>query len=475
MKARAGGRPTKRRLIVVSNRGPLRSITTSGKRKWIRAAGGLVTAVDPMMRVRRGVWVCAQEGSDDPGGVAIDSPDLGYDIVSVRLSKSDQRGFYDGVSNAIVWPLLHSFPPTARVGEAPWPSYVTANREFADSIVASSAPHDIVWVHDYHLMLVPELLRGKRRSSRIGWFCHVPWPNPDIFGILPWRSQILEGILGADVIGFHTELYGKNFLECVDRFTDRRVDWARRTVRSGEHTAKVVNAPIGVPFDELDRVSSSDSVREGAAKLRESLLGRRIVLGVDRLDYTKGIPERILAYERFLARDRRHADRYVLVQVMVPSRTDVEAYARLKAEIDRLIGSVNGRFARTGRVPLHYLYQNLDRTTLFAHYLAAEIALVTPLRDGMNLVAHEYVVAHREGNGALVLSEFAGAAEYMKDAFLVNPYDIEGMSRAIEHAFETDTRERRARMRSMRKEVERLDVHRWADSFLEQLEHHVHE
>jgi len=422
-----------------------------------------------MLRERGGVWISAKE-PEHQLEVILEGPDLGYQNKSVQITRSDQQGFYLGVSNALLWPLLHSLPPTIRMAEAPWRNYVGANRAFADAVLESSKPRDLVWVQDYHLMLVPGMLRKRRSKARIGWFCHVPWPNPDLFSILPWREEILEGLLGADVLGFHTEVYARNFLECVERLTEHGVDHARRSVRRHHRSTKVISAPIGVPVQELTDLASNPQVAEEAERLKERVGGRRIVLGVDRLDYTKGIPERILGYEQFLKRERRTRDKYVFVQVMVPSRTDVQAYADLKAEIDRMIGSVNGRYGSTGSVPIHYLYRNLDQRTLFAHYQAAEVAMVTPLRDGMNLVALEYVISKLDTDGVLVLSEFAGAAEYLKDAILVNPYDIHAMAESLHDAFHMSTRARKRSMRSMREEVARLDVHHWADEYLRTLE-----
>jgi len=463
------GARRRRKLVVVSNRGPLRSETVGGRRRWVRSAGGLVAAMDPVLRNRGGVWVSAQE-AEHHSEIAVEGPNLGYETPKVKLTRTDEEAFYRGVSNAILWPLLHSFPPTSRIGEAPWDRYVVANRKFVDGTVAASEARDTVWVHDYHLMLAPAMIRRKRRRARIGWFCHVPWPNPDLFEILPWRRDILDGLLGADVLGFHTQVYASNFLECVERLTRHSVDHVRRVVRHGRRTTRVIPAPIGCPVEELAEVAGDSGVAEHAEAIRRELNGRRIILGVDRLDYTKGIPERILAWERFLSTKRGRRNEYVMVAIIVPSRTDVGAYAALKSEVDRLVGHVNGRYGATGRAPIHYIYRNLDHADLFAHYLAADVALVTPLRDGMNLVAHEYVVSRASEDGTLVLSEFAGAAEYLKEAILVNPYDIGGIADALEEAVHMDTRAVKRRMRAMRREAVRLDVHRWADSFVAELE-----
>jgi trehalose 6-phosphate synthase len=429
----------------------------------------LVTALDPVLRGRGGVWVSADH-HDDPHEVEMDGADLGYETASVKLKRSLQEGFYRGVSNAIFWPILHSFPPTMRLAEAPWASYETANQRFAAATLSHSKPRDLIWVQDYHLMLVPGLLRKKRRTARVGWFCHVPWPNPDMVEILPWRERILEGLLGADVIGFHTPIYVDNFLACVARLTDYPVDYRRRSVKLGKRTIKVISAPIGVPTKEIEELSVDPEVIRESVRIREMTNRRTLVLGVDRLDYTKGIPERILAWEAFLKRHRHAHEKFVLVQVMVPSRTGVKAYADLKSEIDRLVGNVNGRFSMTGRVPIHYFYRNLDRIQLYAHYVAADVALVTPLRDGMNLVAHEYVMSRFENTGALILSEFAGAASYLKDAIDVNPYDVEAIADALQEATTMSEAEKKRRMRKLRTAARRLDVHRWADEYLKRLE-----
>jgi trehalose 6-phosphate synthase/phosphatase len=327
---------------------------------------------------------------------------------------------------------------------------------------------DLIWIQDYHLMLVPGMVRAKRPKARIGWFCHIPWPPPDTFGILPWREEILEGLLGADVLGFHLPEYAEHFRQCVQRFTAHRV--SRGTVQYGGRKVKTIAAPIGIPVDDLQALAIDPDVGRDVDRIRQSMGNRQLLLGVDRLDYTKGIPERLAAFERLLRRDKTARARYALVQIMVPSRTDVKAYADLKEEIDRMVGDINGRYAETGRVPIHYLYRNLSQRALFAHYRAADVALVTPLRDGMNLVAHEYAAARTDEDGVLILSEFAGAAKYLKGALLVNPYDVESTTNAIHRALHMKASEKRKRMRSLRAEVMRLDVHRWANGYIAALE-----
>lgn len=456
-----------RKLVVVSNRGPYRHESARGRERWVRAAGGLVAALDPVLQQRGGVWVSAKPAKDFDS-VTVPAPHLQYDLAHVSLKRGEQRGFYEGISNAVLWPLLHGFEPTIHVGEAPWSSYVGANQAFTDTTVATSGPSDLFWIQDYHLMLVPGMLRASRSKARIGWFCHIPWPPPDTFSILPWREEILEGLLGADILGFHLPEYAEHFRQCVARFTTHRV--SRGTIQYHGRQVKTIAAPIGIPVDDLQALAIDPDVGRDVERIRQSMANPQLILGVDRLDYTKGIPERLAAFERLLRRDKDARRRYALIQIMVPSRTDVKAYSDLKKEIDRMVGDINGRYAETGRVPIHYLYRNLSQRALFAHYRAADVALVTPLRDGMNLVAHEYAAARTDEDGVLILSEFAGAAKHLKGAVLVNPYDVESTSSAIHRALHMKPSEKRKRMRSMRAEVMRLDVHRWADGYLGALE-----
>ncbi len=455
------------KLVVVSNRGPYRTVTKNRERRLVKAAGGLVAALDPVLRARGGVWVSAQE-TDHPQVEGVD--ETGYDIGLVQLSRRVQADFYEGISNAVLWPLLHSMPPTVRLGTAPWRSYQIANAAFAEATVQAAPQGGRFWIHDYHLMLVPRLIRERRPDARVGWFCHVPWPCPDLFVALPPAIQVLEGLLGADLLGFHTPGYCQNFLHCVRELTEHSVDMEARTIDVRGRTVRVVPAPIGIDFDEIEATVSDPDVLARVDHVRQAVGGRKIVLGVDRLDYTKGIPERLLAFEQLLSRDRTARRNVVLVQVMVPSRQAVQAYSELKDEIDRIVGDINGRHSVTGRLPIHYYYRNLERKELYAHYRAADAALITPLRDGMNLVAHEYCASKLDERGALVLSKLAGAASYLSGALLVNPYDIDGTTDALRRALDMPVDEQRERMVRNRATVRELDVHGWADRFLAELE-----
>ena len=429
-----------------------------------------MAALDPVLAQRGGVWVSAKQAKDFDT-VEVEGPRIDYDLAHVQLKRKTMAGFYDGVSNAVLWPLLHNFPTTIQMSRAPWDEYVAANRAFAEVTLASSKPRDLIWVQDYHLMLVPQMLRARRARASIGWFCHIPWPPASMFGILPFREELIVGLLGADVLGFHTEEYVEHFLECVERYTDFPVDRMRATVKIDKRSVRVIAAPIGIPVQTLTTLAEDSEVNAEAQSIRDKIRGRKILLGVDRLDYTKGIPQRIRAFDRFLQKNKSRANRFVFVQIMVPSRTDVRAYRDLKDEIDRLVGEVNGKHATTGRVPMQYFYRNFDQRSLMAHYRAADVAVVTPLRDGMNLVAQEFCAARTDNDAAIVLSEFAGAAHYMEEALLVNPYDEAELVKAYERALRMSPEEKAERMTSLRQRVLKLDVHRWADSYLELLEY----
>ena len=457
------------RLVVVANRGPLRVRGAGARRRVERAAGGLVTALHPVLRERGGVWVSAQE-TDHPMVVDQETTDLGYGLAQVELSRREQDNFYGRMSNAVLWPTLHSIPATIGLGTAPWASYERANHAFAEAALEAGGESPVFWVHDYHLLLVPQLLRASRPAARVGWFCHVPWPGPDLFAALPWRRKMLEGLLGADLLGFHTEGYKRNFLSCVEQLTDYRVNRDRGLVRCGERTVRVIVAPIGVPWNEIQELASSDEVAARMGDLRDLIWDRKMILGVDRLDYTKGVPERLRAYDRLLTKVPSIRQKVVFVQIMVPSREAVRAYQELKDEVDRMVGDINGRFTVTGRVPVHYFYRSLAPAELYAHYRAANVALVTPLRDGMNLVAQEYVAARHDEAGALVLSEFAGAANYLQDALRVNPHDVTATMERLHAALRMPRKEQQERMRGLRESVKALDVHRWAAAYLRELE-----
>lgn len=450
-------------VVAVANRLPVQQ----GEGGWELSPGGLVTALRPVMERRDGTWV----GWD--GGVAGTPdrlPSLSVDLEPVQLSEDEVAGYYHGFSNRTLWPLLHDGIEKAVFEREWWRAYRSVNEVFAEAAAKALARQGgaLLWVHDYHLMLVPELVRRQLPSQRIGFFLHVPWPSLDVFMRLPWRRDIVRGLVGADVVSFHTEGYRMNFFHAVRRLVDPA---ARGTDLTVDGRAVRTNAaPISIDAADLAEVARSEATASELKALHEQFAGRTVLLGVDRLDYTKGIVERLLAVEQLLERREDLRGDLAFVQVAVPSRDDVEEYRRLRAEVERIVGRINGRFTLPGcDVPVHYLFRSLDQGPLAAYYARADVLLVTPLIDGMNLVAKEFVVVHHalRRSGVLLLSEFTGASVELREAVLCNPFDTEGLSRLIEQVMTMPVEDRRRRIAAMARRVRTHDVHRWVDRQLE--------
>jgi len=449
-----------RRLLVVSHRLPLTVKSEHGRARVERSTGGLVGALDPALQRRGGTWLGWAGWAKGALPPRDRDSEPGYRIVGISLTRSEVRGYHHGFANRTLWPLFHCLPSRMEIVPADWQSYDAVNRRFAE-LAASSGAHDPVWVHDYHLMRVAAWLRPLRPDARIGFFLHVPFPPFDLFRILPWDRELLRGLLACDLVGFHCERYATNFLDCAEQLLGARVDREHGQVEHGERTVKVAAFPLGVDYDDFAR-----RAREAP---RAPKIGERVVLGVDRLDYTKGVPERIRAFERMLELHPEHRERIVLLQVAEPSRGAVAEYRQLKREVDELVGRVNGRFATSAWTPVRYLHRHVDRDTLAQLYRDADVALVTPLCDGMNLVAKEYVSCQVEGAGVLVLSRLAGAAETMREALQVNPYHVDGVAEALHESLVMDPGERLARMRSLQRRERESDVHAWLEGFLRQV------
>ncbi len=464
------------RLLIVSNRLPLRLVRKEGQWQLERGSGGLVTALAPVLRNRGGVW------TGWPGVAAEDCPEnllellnqagqnLGYQIVPVALSRREQRLFYDGFSNEVIWPLFHEFPTLARFKPAYWVAYQQVNRKYAETVAAQSEPTQFIWVHDYHLMLVAEELRALGVNTYLAFFLHIPFPPLDMFLKIPWRLEILRGLLAFDLLGFQTARDRRNFLECL-RALMPNVKWRGRgrvvVGRINGREVRIGDFPISIDYRSFVRRANSPEVLAVLATIRHRLPDRKILLGVDRLDYTKGIPHRLEAFRQAL---RTHADlhqKVTLVQIVVPSRTEVRQYRRLRAEIERLVGAINGEFTRPGWVPIHYVFRSLSPEELLGFYRAADIALVTPLKDGMNLIAKEFCVTNVDNNGVLILSEFAGAASQLQNgAILVNPFHIQEVAAAIYQACTMAITERKRHMKRLRQIIRKQDIYWWVDSFL---------
>jgi trehalose 6-phosphate synthase len=466
-------------LIVVSNRLPVKILEKDGAWKAIPAAGGLVTAMTPVLKQRGGIWI-GWPGGETAGGDDLTevlgqaSETAGYDLHPVELTEEDVAGFYHGFSNGVLWPVLHDLHLHAHFEESYWKSYREVNEKFARVIAEHAGAHDAVWIHDYHLMLVASALRQIGASPRTEFFLHTPFPPLDIFSNLPWRSEILQGLLEFDVVGFQTVRDRDNYLHCLNELVPGvAIEGSGRVlrVRLGGRVAHVGAFPISIDAAHFETMARSGEVAEEAGRIATRAGNLHVVLGVDRLDYTKGIPHRLKGFRRALEREPSLEGHILMVQLVVPSREPIPEYMNLKAEIDQLVGEINGDFTRSGWAPIHYLFRSLSQTDLVALYRAAQTMLVTPLKDGMNLVAKEYCASNVDESGALILSEFAGtAAQLGEHTLLVNPHDTEGMADAIIQAYQMPPDERQRRMRKLRNSIAAEDIFWWVDSFLQAAE-----
>ena len=470
------GRPTTEAdFVVVANRLPVDlERLPDGSQRWKSSPGGLVTALEPYLRSRHGAWVGWPAVPDEEVEPFADG-DL--TLHPVMLSATEVADYYEGFSNATLWPLYHDVVATPVFDRGWWDAYVAVNERFAAAAAKVAAQGAIVWVQDYQLQLVPRMLRERRPDLRIGFFLHTPFPPTELFLQLPWRTEIVRGLLGADLVGFHLPGGAQNFLYLTRRLAGMSVSRSAVGIRSrpgivkvGDREVRVGAFPISIDSAALDAMSRTPAVRRRAAEIRDKLGNpSTVVLGVDRLDYTKGIDVRLHALRELYTEERISADDVVMVQLATPSRERVEHYQRMRMDIEQAVSRINGEFGRVGHPAVHYLHQSIPRDELAAFFVAADVMVVTPVRDGMNLVAKEYVACRRDLGGALVLSEFAGAATELTQAFLVNPHDLDGVKNAMVEAITVDREQGRSRMKAMRRQVMTYDVDRWARSFLEAL------
>ena len=452
---------------MVANRLPVdRTEMPDGSTAWRRSPGGLVTALAPVMQGHHGAWI-GWTGSPDEKLDPFDND--GMHLVPVMLSAEDVQLYYEGFSNATLWPLYHDVIVAPEFHREWWESYVAVNRRFAEAAAEAADDNADVWVHDYQLQLVPAMLRRLRPDVRIGFFLHIPFPPTELFAQMPWRRQILDGLMGADLVGFQRPGAASNFA----RLARNRMGLRTRGDRIHLPDDRIVRAkafPISIDVNELEKLARQPETTARAAEMREEVGNpTHILLGVDRLDYTKGIRQRLRAFGELLDEKRISVDDAVFIQVATPSRERVEQYRVLRDEIELLVGRINGEHGRIGTPAINYLHTTYSRTEMAALLRAADVAVVTPLRDGMNLVAKEYVSTRYDDTGALVLSEFAGAADEFRQAFLVNPHDINGMKDTIVDAMNTDDRQLGRRMKAMRKHLAAHDVNVWAQTFLKAL------
>ena len=455
--------------VVVANRLPVDvSVAEDGAMSWTRSPGGLVTALDPVMQANAGAWV-GWSGSPDLDSEPFDAD--GVQLVPVALSAAEVELYYEGFSNDTLWPLYHDVIEPPAYHRQWWDAYRRVNTRFAEKAAEQAAPGAIVWVQDYQLQLVPALLRALRPDVRIGFFNHIPFPPLEIFAQLPWRSQIIRGLLGADLLGFQRASDAANFVRSVRRFTDLTTRGEIVTVIEPGGDRRHVRAaafPISIDSEHFDQLARSPEVAARALAIRKELGNPEVMLlGVDRLDYTKGIRHRIKAFGELLQDGRLTVPQVTLVQVASPSRENVGAYQQLREDVELLVGRINGEYGHLGTAAIHYFHHSYPPEEMAALYLAADVMLVTALRDGMNLVAKEYVAARSDERGVLVLSEFTGAAdELAAGSVLINPHDIDGMKDRIVYAVEMDYREQRKRMRRLRRRVLEDDVVKWSQTFL---------
>jgi trehalose 6-phosphate synthase/phosphatase len=465
------------RLVVVSNRLPFAFKRTSGG-GWSAEAGsgGLVTALLPVLGDRGGTWIgwpgaCGAVGEFDAALEAA-GREAGYTLGAVPLDEEEVRDFYHGFSNEVLWPLFHDLPSFCNFDPAYWRAYQRVNRKFAEAVEARADRGGFVWVHDYQLMAVGAALRDLGTTSRLGFFLHIPFPSPDVFLQLPWRKPLVDALLAYDLVGFQTTRDRRNFIACVQALRpDVHLEGrgAVQTATTPRGPVRIGSFPISIDYNAFLRAAAEEPVAAKARELHALLPKRKLVLGIDRLDYTKGITLRLKAFQSLLERHPEVHGQLSLIQVVVPSREDIPQYKAMKTEIEQLVGRINGAFARPGGwVPVWYEYRSLTRLELLAYYRAADIALVTPLKDGMNLVAKEYCACSIEEDCVLILSEFAGAAEQLGEgAILVNPYDVEGVGEALRLAHNMPWEQRASRMRALRRSIRRNDVFAWVGSFMQ--------
>ena len=474
VRAKLGGRP----LLVVSNREPYRHVRRGGKVECVTPASGLVTGLEPLLRACGGTWLAHGDGdadreTADAAGRLLVPPDAPrYELRRLWLDPDEERGYYDGFANEGLWPLCHIAHTRPLFRAEDWASYRRVNRRFALAALEELAGREEPWVlvQDYHFALLPRLLKGRKPDARVAIFWHIPWPNPEAFGICPWQTELLEGMLGADLIGFHTQYHCNNFLDTVDRFLEARVDRERFAVSRGPHTTIVRPFPISVEFPPRGGRRTAPAAEERAELLRRHGISPELVLvGVDRLDYTKGIIERLKGLERLLERREELRGRVTLFQIGAPSRSTLKRYRDFAEEVAAEAARLNQRFTGRGAPPVALLDRHHSHEEILAYYRAADACVVTSLHDGMNLVAKEFVAARDDERGVLVLSRFTGAARELRDALIVNPYDADGLADALHQALTMAPDEQALRMSRLRRQLRENNIYRWSGHLITEL------
>ncbi len=451
-------------LVVMSNRGPYNLRQVDGNLKYEKTVGGLATAVLPILEKTGGVWIAWGE----PEGRHPSPPGRPpFELRYVSLSAEEVDDFYRGVSNSAFWPLCHYFLGRVEYHHSEWETYEKVNEKFAQVALEESAEDDVIWVHDYHFARVPFYIRQQRPNARIAFFWHIPFPAPEMFRTLPWRQQVLESMLACDVIGFHIPEYVKNFKETCVELLAASAEGDR--VRFRDHTSELVALPIAIDYEAQEKQARARVVERRVQRLRDSVGKQALMLGVERMDYTKGILERLRGFEYLLKTEHQWRDKVSFFQIVTPSREGVAAYREKKREIDEIVGRINGTFSNDLWVPVHYIYRSFAPARLAVYYRAADIALVTPLRDGLNLVAKEYVASRVHQDGVLILSEFAGVTCQLPEALICNPYDVQDMAHVISEALKMSPEEQRHRMIAMQARLKKASITWWMKEFLDRM------
>jgi trehalose 6-phosphate synthase/phosphatase len=463
-------RPNAGRLILVSNRRPIPVGVHNGNVVAKQSVGGVATGVDRIHRTENGLWIGWPGHLGDllqTQRAELEKQLEALRAVPVSLSPHEITLFYEEISNAVLWPIFHDRIDRLPLRIAGWDVYESVNQRYADAVVEQWRPGDTIWVHDYHLLRVPLLIRRRIPEAKIGFFLHIPFPTPEIFFTLSVRKWLMEGLLGADLIGFHTRRYRGHFTGALRRLFGIATDASTQAFKYDGRLVAIGAFPMGIDAADFAERAMQRDVAIRVHEVKPSPV--RLLVGIDRLDYSKGIERRLLAFQQLLIAHPEWRERTRLVQVAVPSRGQVHAYQRLRRDVEALVGRINGEFGTPSWTPIHYIHRSVSPTTLLALYRAADVMLVTPVRDGMNLVAKEFVAARSDEDGVLLLSEFAGAADELVDACIVNPYDVDGVAETIHAALAMNGPERRGRMRRLRAQVFGHDVHRWAEEFLDTL------
>jgi len=460
-----------KRLLIVSNRVPYTVNKIENKIVYKKTVGGLVTALDPLMKRMGGLWIGwsgtveLNKEIGDRIKIGKDGSLEGYELKFVKLNENEIKDYYGGFSNRTIWPLFHGFLFQSYFDYEYWKAYQRINKKFAHEINSVTHTNDIIWVHDYHLMLVPEITRRNDKKAKIIFFLHIPFPNYEILNALPWSKEIVKGLLGCDIIGFQTRKDAINFLAACKEILKLNPDFSKFRVNYNDRNIYVKEFPISIDYESFNTIGQKKETIKFIKDIKSYSKDIRFILGVERLDYTKGLKEKFRAIERFFDKYPDYRKKVVFIQIAVPTRAKIQEYIRFKKEIDEMVGRINGKFADGIWSPISYIYKSLSQEKLVSYYKLSDICMVTPLKDGMNLIAKEYVASRSEADSVLILSKFAGVADEFKNhVVLINPYDIEGVADSIKDALEMELEQKTSRFNSLKEIVRKKDVFYWMES-----------